>query len=270
MVLPFNVALYSGVSVAALNGGAAAPGFDPTTVTGVLAVYDISDLSSLFQERTGASATTAAVVDGPVGTVLNQVSGGPHLTAPSDAARPLLRQSGSYYYLEHDGSNDVLSAQYTGTFGLPLEIHYAIETFASDDIGWVMAVYDGVSDYTGHFNAVTERPQIRAYATEGDSLITAPVASAPKATPLVLGIQTLVSPQELRYLNRSGVNASTAGPAGAYMSNPKLVVGGQRDDLVTSLPLKFSALVFGTTTMSAGDLADVRTWLAERNGAVLS
>jgi len=71
--------------------------------------YDISDLTTLFEERTGASATTASSVDGVVGTVLDKSGNAHHLTAADDAERPILRQSGSLYYLEFDGSDDELS-----------------------------------------------------------------------------------------------------------------------------------------------------------------
>ena len=52
------------------------------------AVYDVSLASSLFQERTGASATTPASIGDPVGTILDQSGNGNHAVAPSDAARP--------------------------------------------------------------------------------------------------------------------------------------------------------------------------------------
>ena len=76
-------------SVAVRGGGGVAP-WHPTDLTGLVALYDISDLSTLFVERTGASASTPSSVDGVVGTVLD----------------PILRSAGGLYWLECDGVDD--------------------------------------------------------------------------------------------------------------------------------------------------------------------
>lgn len=91
---------------------AAAPaGYDPSTVFPIF--IDPSQTSSLKQERTGAAATTAVAVGDPVGTAANIGTGGGYFVAPSDTARPILRQSGALYYLEFDGSDDVLTLSQT-------------------------------------------------------------------------------------------------------------------------------------------------------------
>lgn len=82
--------------------------FHPRQLDGLVALYDISDLSKLFEERTGASATTPASVDGVVGTALDLSGNGHHLTATSDAARPLLKSEGGRFWLEFDGVDDYL------------------------------------------------------------------------------------------------------------------------------------------------------------------
>ena len=54
----------------------------------------------LYQERTGASATTPADADGdPVGTIHDLISG-ITITMPSDDARPLYRVAGGVHWLE--------------------------------------------------------------------------------------------------------------------------------------------------------------------------
>lgn len=50
-------------------------------------LFDPSDLSSMYQGRTG---TTAAAVGSPVGQLLDKSGNGNHAIAPSDAARPIL------------------------------------------------------------------------------------------------------------------------------------------------------------------------------------
>lgn len=68
--------------------------------------YDASDMSSMKQDRTGASATVAAAVNSPVGSWLNKGRFGSWATCPADTNRPILRQSGALFYLEFNGSNN--------------------------------------------------------------------------------------------------------------------------------------------------------------------
>lgn len=62
--------------------------------------FDPSVLSSMRQDRTGAAATIPAAVDQPVGSILNLGTLGGWWTAPSDTARPILRNAGSVWWLE--------------------------------------------------------------------------------------------------------------------------------------------------------------------------
>lgn len=83
--------------------------------------WDISNLGSLFTEI--SSESTAASVDGPVGTVRDLSGNGLHLRAGTNAKRPTLRQSGSTYYLEFDGTDDSMSV--TTTLGTAWSMYCA-------------------------------------------------------------------------------------------------------------------------------------------------
>lgn len=74
------------------------------------------DNGTLFVERTGAGATTPAVVDGPVGTI-KSLSGAVYATAAADGNRAVLRQDGTKYYLEVDGVNDYYTVAPTVDLG---------------------------------------------------------------------------------------------------------------------------------------------------------
>jgi hypothetical protein len=63
--------------------------------------YDPSDLSSMFQDSAG---TVPAVVDSPVGRINDKSGNGKHAVQTIDSARPILRKSGSLYWLEHTRS----------------------------------------------------------------------------------------------------------------------------------------------------------------------
>lgn len=94
---------------------------------------DPSDLSILFQERTGASATTPAIINGPVGTMQDKGSLGLFWTAPSDAARPILRNSNNLYWLDFDGIVSELST--TVTINQPLDYVNAWRISSDDASG---------------------------------------------------------------------------------------------------------------------------------------
>jgi len=95
------------------GGAAPVPVWTPASI-GAEVWFDASDLSSMKQDRTGASATVDAAVDSPVGSWLNKGTFGGWITAPNDSARPVLRAASGLYRLDFDGVDDRLS----GALGL--------------------------------------------------------------------------------------------------------------------------------------------------------
>jgi hypothetical protein len=95
-------------AVAARGRGGGAPAFTPASLfaSGEQgAFFDASDLSSMTIARDGTGA--APTVGDPVGRILDRSGRNNHAIAPSDAARPVLRQTaGGLYYLEFDGTDD--------------------------------------------------------------------------------------------------------------------------------------------------------------------
>jgi hypothetical protein len=84
------------------------PPFTPAALfasSEVGAWYDPSDLSTVWQD---SARTTPGVVDSPVGALDDKSGNGNHMTQATADNRPILRQSGSLFYIERDGSNDEL------------------------------------------------------------------------------------------------------------------------------------------------------------------
>ena len=80
--------------------------------------FQISDLATLKQERTGASATTPAGVGDPVGSIRNLGTLGGWATATADSRRMILRQTGGgKYYLEADGADDAYALSLANSVG---------------------------------------------------------------------------------------------------------------------------------------------------------
>ncbi len=101
-----------GLRLDSMGGGGGAP-FSPSGlfVSNTGAWYDPSDLSSMFQLSTGA---TAPAVNSPVGYLGDKSGNGNHALQATVGARPILRQDGGgRYYLEFDGSDDFLRAAFT-------------------------------------------------------------------------------------------------------------------------------------------------------------
>lgn len=70
------------------------------------ALFDISQLNTLFADRS-ATPSTPASVDGVVGTILDLSGNANHAIAASDAARGILRQTvDGYRYIDVDGVDD--------------------------------------------------------------------------------------------------------------------------------------------------------------------
>lgn len=91
----------------------AIPSFNPATVANALGFWDVSNLATLFQERT--SQTTPSVADGVTGSVTDLTGNGRTLAATSDDTRRPLLRTGSVVHLEFDGSNDNMRAVFTAT-----------------------------------------------------------------------------------------------------------------------------------------------------------
>lgn len=95
-------------NVAALYAAAASDPYSALLALSPSIIYAPSLANSCFQERTGASATTPSGNGDVVGSMKDFGSLGAWATAPSDAARPILRVSGGLTYLEFDGVDDCL------------------------------------------------------------------------------------------------------------------------------------------------------------------
>jgi hypothetical protein len=94
--------------IAIFNGGLAGGGYEG-------GYYRVSDLTTIFEDRGGAAATTPATVDGFVGTIKDKGPNARHLIPPSDAARGVLRFVGGLYYVETDGVDDQYPASMANT-----------------------------------------------------------------------------------------------------------------------------------------------------------
>lgn len=92
--------------ISTLAGRRRSASFSPAALSGLIAWYDPSDLTSLFQD---AAMSVPVVADGdPVGAVLDKSGNGYHLTQATANGRPTYRSSGGTSWIEGDGVDDQL------------------------------------------------------------------------------------------------------------------------------------------------------------------
>lgn len=100
--------------IGAPGEGVGAPSlFEQMLVANPSLLFSAARDDACFQERTGASATTASAVDQTVGSFKNFGSLGGWAVAPSDAARPVRRLVSGKHRLASDGIDDVLRILFT-------------------------------------------------------------------------------------------------------------------------------------------------------------
>jgi hypothetical protein len=169
-----------GIVPVVLSGAAAAAAFAPTDITGLM-LWLKSD-AGLYQERTGASATTPASADAdPIGTWLDQSGNSKHHTAGADSTRPTHKVNiiNGRAISRGDNSDDVLSASIDGTALTALSVYGVIRTRA-DISGAALGFWSWAStDKSGTPFAVmqTNVGTIRVHVNNGYRFTVAALAS---------------------------------------------------------------------------------------------
>lgn len=108
--------------------------FDPTEVSGVLAIYDSSDLSTLWKDAAGTDPVTS---DGDPVRRRDDTSGnGHHIIAPSDTTRWTYYTSGGLHWLESDGVDDRMevATRFSLSANPELEVSQAIRPLSNIDV----------------------------------------------------------------------------------------------------------------------------------------
>lgn len=84
---------------------------------------DMSDASTMRQERTGASATTPVVLDGPVGSIRNKGTAGGWATITADNRRPLWKEDATgRRHLLTDGDATAANADFLVLDGIAIDM----------------------------------------------------------------------------------------------------------------------------------------------------
>lgn len=224
--------------------------YEPPPLTNIKGYWDVSVLSSLYQERTGGG-TTPAVVDGVVGTIRDLSGNGFHLAAPTDAGRGILRQSGSEYYIELDGTDDAYLANWT-QISQPNTFCLAWRR-ATTATGWIVGPYDG-----------TYRNEL--YHASGNFRMFPPGNNITTSSDNTQYVQTAIFNGASGNLRTNGVASSAQDTSTTQWSGVSV---GAFTGTSNWTVMRFYALAAYDGLVSGGDLTDLEAWAASKNGVSL-
>jgi hypothetical protein len=240
--------------------------FDPLTLSPAV-LYDPSDLTTLFQASGGTGAVTAS--GDPVGYLGDKSGNAKNATQATDTRRPLYNLSGGLSSLRFDGVDDLLSGP-------------AISNYITS------SVFDII--LAGKFNAVANNGANNFYAQDsimGDS--GGAIGLSAKTTgKLMGGVQDsgvkqveddyTIGQPFVAHLRLSGGTVSltlnsrttlTVGSVGAPWDMASLFALGRSYADAYTADCNLYALFANKTLLSAGELASVKTWAANKSGVTL-
>lgn len=208
---------------------------------------DESDLSTMFQDLAG---TVPAVVDMPVGKRLDKSGSGNHWTAPNASSRPILRLTGGLYSLQWDGVDDqqlmpagawtLVTCYFAGYLGNASGLHVWNPKKANTEY---FGVYQSGDAMAPNQAAGVGSP---TYKVDGTDL--APVTRGRLYT-LMFNQTTILETQTLTFPTSGGL--SIAGyPAFQFKGFS-------------------SGEVMRNSNLTSDEAAQLRTWLAAKQGRVL-
>jgi len=278
--MSYGVALRNGVpftlgTIAALCVNATGSAWSPADLTSLVAWYDPSDLTTLFQDSAGTTPVTAA--GQPVGLILDKSGNGRHASQATSTARPLLEDDGGKMCLKFDGVDDFLSTSaidltgtdkvtvFTGTLDTSTSLGILYETSANAIAGgaFFCAVdYNsgGVSDWLVSGNVAI------GFTTVADQTARA-VTTAKMSSVFTDGVGALSVNVNGAAQTLENVYNPTATSTGNFGNHP-LFVGARSGP---SLPFNGNiySLIIGGALYDAATVLAAETWVADKTGVTL-
>lgn len=227
-------------------------GFTPTSVSGISAWYDPSDISTLFQDVAGTTPVTA---DGDPVARVNDKSGNSHnLLQATSSKRPIYKTSGGLSWLLFDGVDDILSA--TFTIPQPFVRVTGIKTPASISSGTQIlggaVVNTGVLFYSG-------TAAIGIYSGVTLGTVAVAISTAYCTTERHNGASSRVAINNGSY---------TSGDAGSTLPGGVSVGGSQAAGSGFSAISYYGGAIYAAD-VSAADIARLRTFVGAKSGLTL-
>ena len=225
--------------------------------------YDISDLSTLFQE----DGTTPAAVGQEVGKILDKSGNGNHLVQTVAAECPVLQVENGRYYLDFEGDEGLqTSANISFNSGDAITICAGVEK----DIDATMVVAElspNIGGNNGAFRLASITGGIWRYSSKGTNVINTNETDYPAGSKSVVVGLSDISDDTVK-LRVDGVEEASStsdqgtGPLGDY----KLNVGARNDAGSLELDGKLYGLVVRGVVSNAAELAALESYMARKAG----
>ena len=213
MIGPFASAIAGPVATAITSPGVGGGGdalLDAAIALSPVFLYDHKDITSFFSD---SAMTTPAVVGGPIGAVRDKSGNNWHRRQTDNAKRPTLRQSGSLYYIDYNGTTNFLvtdSIDLTGTDALTL--CWGVTKSSDAATGIVVEVGTNISSATGiALYAPTSAGTTLGFGSRGTATTLANYNNASVAAPItrvLTGVAKIST--DTCILRSNGVQIATA------------------------------------------------------------
>lgn len=243
---------------------------------------DPSDFSTMFQDSAGTTPVTAA--DQYVGKILDKSGRGNHATQSDNAKRPQLKLADGKYYLQFDGSDDLLATaniDLSATDKLTI-LAGAMKAVELSTVGFICEFSQNLGSYNGTFalaqsgsNSIDRKSwsfytkgtvvevyrQARTYAAPITNVLSGKFynAAATLADQIVLRVNAASPPT---IYNGPGLTA-----AGNYGNLP-LYIGARANGTLLLNGRIYSLIIRGASTADS-TLANAERWVADKTGITL-
>jgi len=242
-----------------------APAFDPATLfaNGEIGIwYDPSDLTTMWTDTAG---TIQATVGDPVARIDDKSGNGRHATQATLANRPILRQSGSLYYLEFDGAGDSLTTSNVnnsfGEIGVTVGVEVTTGNTSRDRM-----VFFQPSGFKGHFSMYfhSGNSDYNWQAKNQDAtmrLVDTGAVSLPN-TSVITGQSDFAIPDMNIYMDGNLEETQSFGATGAFSRTSFYSFGN-------SLSGKLYQLIHLNRVYAGSEQADTESYVAAKAGITI-
>lgn len=228
--------------------------------------YDPSDLSTLFQE----DGTTPAVVDGIVGKVLDKSGNGNHIVQTTDTKCPILKQDGSLYYLDFDGTDDGLKTSsnidFTGTDAMSVFAGARKESDVTAVIAELSDNIGGVAN-TGAFRINAVAGNNWRYTSKGTNLVNSTAINyTPPVTSVLTGLSDISDDSVIIRVDGTQEGSSSSDQGIGNYGNHPLNVGARNGGAGLKLDGRIYGFIVRGASSTASDIASTEAYMALKTG----
>lgn len=227
--------------------------------------YDPSDLSTLFQE----DGTTAAGVGDPVGKILDKSGNDNHLVQTTQTKCPILRQDGSLYYLDFDGTDDGLrtssSIDFTGTDAM--SVFAGAQKTVTGANQNVVELSDSVNANNGAFRLFYVNTDVWRSIMKGTTINAISTSSVSNPDKSIFSVTADISdPSHSFRRNGSSVGSNTSSLGTGNFGNHNLNMGSRSDGASSVLDGDVYGLIVLGRKATDGEIASVEKYMASKSG----